>query len=189
MTEAVYGSERQGPDLELAGQGRRLAAYVLDIVLFAFTLGIGWLIWLVIVGQRGQNPAKQLLGMHVALADGSRAGLGVMLLREIVAKWAVFAVLDLLLSLANPGVAGTITSLALAVAALWCAWDANRQCLWDKALGTYVVHEGDTPAGARATTAANRAAENLDTLQDLHARGLLTDEEYEERRAREVERL
>lgn len=188
MTEAVYESERRGADLALAGQGRRLGAFVLDIVLFAITLGIGWLIWLLVVGQRGQSPAKQLLGMHVALADGSRAGLGVMLLREIVAKWAVFAVLDLLLSLANPGVAGTITSLALAVAALWCAWDANRQCLWDKALGTYVVHEGDAPAGARTTNAAARTAENLETLQDLHERGLLTDEDYE-RRAREVERL
>ena len=189
MTEAVYGSERQGPDLALAGQGRRLAAYVLDIVLFAITLGIGWLIWLLVVGGRGQNPAKQLLGMHVALADGSRAGLGVMLLREIVAKWAVFAVLDLLLSLANPGVAGTITSLALAVAALWCAWDANRQCLWDKALKTYVVREGDAPVGVRVTSQTERTAENLQTLQDLHARGLLTDEEYEERRTRELERL
>lgn len=41
----------------------------------------------------------------------------------------------------------------------------------------------------RVTTSAERAAENLQTLQDLHARGLLTDEEYEERRAREMENL
>ena len=32
-------------------------------------------------------------------------------------------------------------------------------------------------------------AENLRTLAELHERGLLTDEEYEERRAREMERL
>lgn len=187
MTVAAEFSE--GPDLALASQGRRLAAYVLDIVLFAFTLGIGWLIWLIVVGQRGQNPAKQLLGMHVVRADGSRAGLGWMLLREIVAKWAVFAVLDLVLSPVNPGLAGTITLVVFAIAALWCVWDANRQCLWDRALGTYVVGEGDEPPGVRVTTSAERAAENLQTLQDLHARGLLTDEEYEERRAREMENL
>ena len=187
MTVAAEFSE--GPELELASQGRRLAAYVLDVVLFGLTLGIGWLIWLLIVGQRGQNPAKQLLGMHVVREDGSRAGLGWMLLREIVIKWAAFVVLDLVLSPVNPGLAGAITLAAFAVAALWCAWDANRQCLWDKAVGTYVVKPPDTPGGARATSSAERSAENLQTLQDLHARGLLTDEEYEERRARELENL
>ena len=189
MTETVYGSERQAPDMALAGQGRRLGAFVLDIVLFGVTLGIGWLIWLLVVGQRGQNPAKQLLGMHVVRADGNRAGLGWMLLREIVVKWALFIALDQVLSLADAGVAGLITLVAFAAAALWCAWDANRQCLWDKALGTYVVREGDEPAGVRVTSSSERAAENLETLQDLHARGLLTDEEYEERRARELESL
>ncbi len=185
----VQAAPNEAPDLALASQGRRLAAYVLDIVLFGVTLGVGWLIWLLVVGQRGQNPAKQLLGMHVVRADGSRAELGWMLLREIVAKWAFFAVLDVVLMLVSAGVAGTITAIVFAIAALWCAWDANRQCLWDKALGTYVVHEGDEPAGARLTSSTERAAENLETLQDLHNRGLLTDEEYEERRARELESL
>ena len=189
MTEAVYGSERQGPDLELASQGRRLGAYVLDLVLSIVTLGIGWLIWLLVVGRRGQNPAKQILGVHVVRADGSRAGLGLMLLREIVAKWAVFAVISYVLSLANADVGSLVSAVAFAVAALWCTWDANRQCLWDKALKTYVVREGDAPAGMRVTSQTERTAENLQTLQDLHARGLLTDEEYEERRARELEQL
>ena len=189
MTEAVYGSERQGPDLELAGQGRRLGAEILNAVLFAVTLAIGWLIWLLVVGQRGQDPAKQILGMHVVRSDGRRAGLGLMLLRAVVAKWAVFAAISFVLGLANEDVGGLVALAAYAVAALWCTWDANRQCLWDKALGTHVVHEGDAPAGARAISPTERAAENLQTLEDLHARGLLTDEEYEERRAREMERL
>ncbi len=189
MTEATYETAYEGPDLELASQGRRLGAFVLDVVLFTVTLGIGWLIWLLVVGGRGQSPAKQILGMHVVRADGNRAGLGWMLLREIILKWAVFVVLDQVLSLADAGVAGVITLVALALAALWCAWDANRQCLWDKAIQTYVVRVAETPAGARAVSPAERAAENLETLEDLHARGLLTDEEYEERRAREQEQL
>lgn len=53
------------PELELARQERRLAAFVLNIVLFTVTLGVGWLIWLLVVGRRGQSPAKQILGMHV----------------------------------------------------------------------------------------------------------------------------
>lgn len=189
MTEAVHEAEYEGPELELAPQGRRLGAFVLDFVLFIFTLGIGWLIWLLVVGQRGQNPAKQILGMHVVLPDGNRAGLGRMLLREIITKWGVFALLDYVLGFADADVAGWVTLAALAVAALWCTWDANRQCLWDKVVGTYVVREVEGPPGARVVSPTERAAENLETLQDLHERGLLTDEEYAERRAREVEQL
>ncbi len=35
---------------------------------------------------------------------------------------------------------GAIYGLALIIAALWCVWDANRQCLWDKIVRTRVVH-------------------------------------------------
>ncbi len=173
-------------DWELAGQGRRLAAYILDFIIFVIVPGIVWLIWILVVGGRGQSPAKHLLGIHVIHKDGKRAGLGWMLLREIAVKWGFFAVLALVLSVANPSLGSTIAPVAFAVAALWCAWDANRQCLWDKAIGTYVVKPLETPGG---TSPTGRAAENLQTLQELRARGLLTDEEYEERRARELENL
>ena len=90
---------------------------------------------------------------------------------------------------------GGLIALALfALAALWCVWDKNRQCLWDKVLRTGVVHGGGQ-GGALAATgpssggSGNEVAENLRTLAELHERGLLTDEEYEERRAREMERL
>ena len=173
----------------LASRGRRLAAFLLDIVLFTVTLGIGWLIWLLVVGQRGQNPAKQLLGIHVVRGDGNRAGLGWMLLREIVLKFGVFVALDLLLRLAREDVAGLITLGVFALAALWCAWDANRQCLWDKAIGTRVAYASGQGSLAAGPSPAQRTTENLETLQDLHARGLLTDDEYEERRAQEMEQL
>lgn len=189
MTEAVYEGEYSGPDLELASQGRRLATHILDAIFFVITLGIGWLIWFLIVGGRGQTPAKQILGMHVVRGDGNRARLGWMLLREIVLKWAAFVVLDQVLSLADEGIGGLVTLAVFIVAALWCIWDANRQCLWDKVVGTYVVREAEGPGRMVATTRADRAAENLETLEDLHSRGLLTDEEYAERRARELERL
>ena len=183
-----------GPGIELAGQGRRLAAYILDIVLFTVTLAIGWLIWLLVVGGRGQSPGKQLLGIHVVHEDGNWAGLGWMLLREIVLKWALFSAVSLGLSAAI-GSNGALIVLGLfALAALWCVWDKNRQCLWDKVLRTGVVHGGGQ-GGALAATgpssggSGNEVAENLRTLAELHERGLLTDEEYEERRAREMERL
>jgi uncharacterized RDD family membrane protein YckC len=102
MTAAAYDSEGRSPDLELAGQGRRLGAEILNAILFPVTLGIGWLIWLLVVGQRGQDPAKQILGMQVVRSDGSRAGLGLMLLRAVVAKWAVFAALSVAPARARP---------------------------------------------------------------------------------------
>ena len=191
MTEASLriGAPGTGPGAcgARAGGWRR---YVLDIVLFAFTLGIGWLIWLLVVGGRGQNPAKQLLGVHVVRADGSRAGLGLMLLREIVAKWAVFAVISYVLSLANADVGSLHVSAGIRggrpLVYLGCEpavplGQGPGRRTWSA--------RGDAPAGVRVTSQTERTAENLQTLQDLHARGLLTDEEYEERRARELERL
>ena len=183
-----------GPGIELASQGRRLGGYVLDLVLFVVTLGIGWLIWLLVVGRRGQSPGKQLLNLRVVREDGSAAGLGWMLLREIVLKIILFPVLSSLETLVVPNLGGLIALALFALAALWCVWDKNRQCLWDKVLRTGVVHGGGQ-GGALAATgpssggSGNEVAENLRTLAELHERGLLTDEEYEERRAREMERL
>ena len=46
---------------ELATQGRRLAGFILDALLFIFTLGLGWLIWFLVIAGRGQTPAKQII--------------------------------------------------------------------------------------------------------------------------------
>jgi len=51
------------------------------------TLGIGWLIWALVVFGRGQTPAKQVLKMRVVtLRTGEKATWGRMFVREIVAK-------------------------------------------------------------------------------------------------------
>ena len=178
---------------ELATQGRRFAGFVLDALLFAFTLGIGWLIWFLVIAGQGQTPAKQILKLRVARVDGQPASWGWMLLREIGVKWLAFIVLNLVL-VALVGDAGAWAYVAIfAACALWCVWDANRQCLWDKALTTLVVYD---PAGVGAPgvapavrTESSEAAENLRTLAEMRDRGLLSEAEYEERRQRELERL
>ncbi len=179
--------------ITLASQGRRLGGFALDTVLSIVTLGIGWIIWYLIVARRGQSPAKQLLGMRVIREDGSAAGLGWMLLRDLVVRGIAFGALNLVLTAIAGTAGGAIAGLVFVVAALWCVWDANRQCLWDKVVRTRVVHG---PGGGGAAVAAGdsgagerEAAENLRTLAELRDRGLLTTEEYEERRAREIERL
>ncbi len=179
---------------ELATQGRRFAGFILDVLLSIFTLIIGWLIWFLIIAGRGQTPGKQILKLRVVREDGQLASYGWMLLREIAIKSIAFGLLTYNLDASVSGL-GWIAVFLFAACALWCVWDANRQCLWDKALRTLVVFD---PAGALAgasgaapavRTEATDAAENLRTLAEMRDRGLLTDAEYEERRQRELERL
>ena len=49
----------------------RLLAMLLDFVIAGLTLGIGWLIWFVIVMRNGQTPAKFLLKTRLAIESGS----------------------------------------------------------------------------------------------------------------------
>ena len=51
-------------DTELASVGRRIGGYFLDLLLFVVTLGIGYLVWALIVWKDGLTPAKQLLDMR-----------------------------------------------------------------------------------------------------------------------------
>ena len=180
----------------LATQGRRFAGFILDVLLAIFTLAIGWLVWFLIIAGRGQTPAKQILKMRVVREDGQPASYGWMLLREIGVKIIAFAVLNFALVALIGGAGGWVYLAIFVACAIWCVWDANRQCLWDKALRTLVVHDPEgvgAPVGggtsAPVRTESSEAAENLRTLAEMRDRGLLTDAEYEERRQRELERL
>lgn len=179
----------------LATQGRRFAGFILDVLLAIFTLAIGWLVWFLIIAGRGQTPAKQILRMRVVREDGQLASYGWMLLREIGVKIIAFAVLNFALVALIGGAGGWVYLAVFAVCALWCVWDANRQCLWDKAVRTLVVHDPEgvgapvSGAAPAVRTQSSEAAENLRTLAEMRDRGLLTEAEYEERRQRELERL
>ena len=60
------------------------------------TLGIGYVIWSLIIWERGTTPAKSLMGMRViTTADRQPAGWGTMFLREAIYK---FLICDLILS-------------------------------------------------------------------------------------------
>lgn len=208
-----------------ATQGRRLAGYVADWVIALLTFGVGWLIWFLLVAPRGQSPGKQLLGMYVIRADGTRAGGVYTWVRELIVKTIVFGGAFAILG----ALTGGIGQLLWVVPALWCVWDAQRQCLWDKVASTYVGHapdgyrpptaeelwrRGEEPPAAAgiprgrvepaapappsglmdyprqsASLREESNAERLRELQRLHDEGLITDEEYEERRVRIIEEL
>lgn len=86
-------------------------------------------------------------------------------------------------------IVAVIASIITLLAALWCVWDVDTQCLWDKPLDTFVISNQASAVAPVVRTGSSEAAQNLDTLADLHQRGLITDAEYEERRQRELERL
>jgi uncharacterized RDD family membrane protein YckC len=55
----------------IASRGIRLGAWLLDIVLFAFLLGLGWLIWFAFTARHGQTPAKRILKLRVTDSVGA----------------------------------------------------------------------------------------------------------------------
>ena len=88
--------------VELASAGRRIGAFFLSIPLSIITLGIGYLIWGLIVWGRGQTPALQVLGMRCWRPETGRvAGWGWMALREIIGRFVegILSIITLLLSL------------------------------------------------------------------------------------------
>ncbi len=130
---------RYQPDqLVTAGPGRRLGGYLLDGLIVWCTLGIGWLVWFCFSAVNGQTPGKQLLGMYVVKADGTRAGGGYTWLREAVIK-PVFSIISVVTF-------GVLSVLG----ALWCLWDQDCQCLWDKMASAYVAW---SPYGYKPLTA------------------------------------
>jgi len=71
---------------QLATPGRRIGAFFLAIPLAIITLGIGYVVWGLVVWANGQTPALQVLGMRCFRPEDNRvAGFGWMALREIVA--------------------------------------------------------------------------------------------------------
>lgn len=146
----------------LSAPGKRLGAYVLDLLIPAFAffliaivaaagastgtetgagvgiiLGFGLLIayavWALVLFSRGTTPGKLLLGMRVVKEDGNPAGFFTMLLREWIGKW--------------------ISGFVIALGFLWILFDKENQGWHDKLMSTYVVEpsRGIEPAPVAAT--------------------------------------
>ena len=74
----------------IATPGVRLGSFLLECLLAVVTLGIGWIIWSLIVWGRGTTPGHQVLRLYVVDAKSGRtASWGHMALREFVMKGLV----------------------------------------------------------------------------------------------------
>lgn len=159
----------------------------LEGILQVITLGIGWLIWFAIVAPKGQTPAKQILGVYIHdYHTGERASAGKVWLREIVWKLGPTLILGAALSLAANSFNGfNFGGIYQIIGALWMFGD-ERQALWDKFAGTVVRYH---PGGFRAPNEAvlemvdgPRPDRRLQELELLKNRGLVTDDEYQQKR-------
>jgi hypothetical protein len=119
------GYNTQG--LNIASAGRRLGGSLLDALLLLVTLGIGWMVWSIVVWGQGQTPAKALLKMRCIRTDNRQAaGRGAMALREIVGK----------------SILGSIScSLTTLVSAYFIIKGGDRQAVWDRVADVVVVDE------------------------------------------------
>ena len=110
----------------LANPGRRIGAYFLAIPLAIITLGIGYLIWGLIVWGNGQTPALQVLGMRCYRPEDNRvAGFWWMALRETVG-----VILDAILWI--------VTEL---ISFIFMLTRPDRRTLHDLVAGTVVLHD------------------------------------------------
>jgi uncharacterized RDD family membrane protein YckC len=122
---------------QLASVGRRIGAFFLAIPLVIVTLGIGYLIWGLIVWGSGQTPALQVLGMRCWRPETGRvANWGWMALREIVGRiaenilWVITEVVSFIMFLSTK----------------------ERRSLHDLVAGTVVLHDPDKVLGSKSAS-------------------------------------
>jgi uncharacterized RDD family membrane protein YckC len=117
--------------VRLASVGRLIAAFCLAVALFVVTLGVGYIIWGVVIWDQGQTPAQRLLRMRCWLPEAGRvAGREDMAVRQV-------------LGLAFAG--------QLLVGVWLMLFSRAHRSLGDYLAGTVVVHDPDRilPRGAQ----------------------------------------
>ncbi len=178
-----------GTDRAAAGLWRRFSAVLLDFLFFYLLLIIGWFIWFAFTAREGQTPGKKLLGLRVIRLDGAIPTVGTMWLREVLIKGVLWY---------------TLIEILAFVSFIWAFFDKDRQTIHDKMVNTYVIyHPGSVEAltpvpvtaeeqfGPQAAPSATVESvdEALRRLAKMRDEGLITNEEYEEKRQGLVKRL
>ncbi len=111
---------------QLASVGRRIGAYFLAIPLAIVTLGIGYLIWGLIVWRRGTTPALSVLHMKAWRPTQNKpASWGYMALREIIGR-----IVD-----------GILSVITLLISFIMFVSGKQHQSLHDLVAGTVVLYD------------------------------------------------
>ena len=136
-------SESNAPssELKLASFQHRLGAEALDWALSLVTLGIGWMIWSLVVWGEGQTPAKKILKLRVYAADTrKRATWGHMAVRQLLIIMAIF-IASGFLNLLTFGIIGTLGIIAWYVLEIVWYFTKGSRSLRDVLVKTLVVNE------------------------------------------------
>ncbi|GAA4964654.1 RDD family protein [Actinoplanes utahensis] len=113
----------------LVSPAGRLAAQIVDGVLIAVTAGIGWLVWASWLFDRGQTPARQILGHVVADARTSRP-----------VGWRRMAYRELFLKFVCAYTFGVVTLGVFTLIDAVMVFGDRRRTLHDRMADTVVVH-------------------------------------------------
>ncbi len=120
--------------VHVSSRARRLGGFLLGAALFVVTLGVGYVVWSLIVWRDGTTPAKKLLHMTVVSTEtGQPATWECLVIREGVAK---FLLCGMVIGSLLPGIGFALCALPI--------FGGARQTVWDKMTTTLVV---DDPAG------------------------------------------
>lgn len=98
----------------------------MNALLAIVTLGIGYIIWTMIVWQDGRTPAWQILKMRAVSAHTGQP-----------IDWGTSALRNFVLY----GVVGNVSCGLFTLVGVWWVFGDDRQTLWDKIAKTYVVKE------------------------------------------------
>jgi hypothetical protein len=115
------------PPQALSSPGKRLGGALLSVLLFFVTLGIGYLIWALVVWKDSTTPAKKLLKMKIV---DSRTGQPLeysgMVMRQVV--WYIALTIG-----------STITGGILGIVDAFFVFTGTRQRILDRMSSTLVI--------------------------------------------------
>jgi uncharacterized RDD family membrane protein YckC len=112
----------------VSSAGKRFGAFLLEIPLAIVTLGIGWLIWDLILWKDGRSPAKQILKMRII---DSVTGQPIDWGRSFVRNFVYYGLL---------GAIPLLGAIYRLVGACF-VFNADRRAIWDRMANTFVVDE------------------------------------------------
>ena len=150
--------------MQYAGRLQRFLAFVIDLIILLVTIGIlnatgiietvapeegssisttdsliqavVWVSYYVLLTAAfGATLGKMALGMRVVNKDGNRAGVGPVLIREIIGR-ALGGILSVIVGAEIGGLVGFAAAIIIVIMILF---DEKRQGLHDKIGGTFVV--------------------------------------------------
>jgi len=115
--------------------GKRFLAYFLDAFLAVVTLGVGWMIWSMVLWAKGTSPGKQMAGLVVVdVRTSAPATWGQMFLREIVGK-SIFGLFSF-------GITSIVSVFMILI-------NSDRRGVWDMIANTAVTRSVmQPPSGA-----------------------------------------